>query len=418
MIEPSSITSLNDEPEETIEKDEITITILGNANSGKSSLVGVLTNPKFFTSIVDCLDDGNGKSRSSVMVHGHEKKTGRTSSITYKYMFTNNRTISFVDLAGHEPYLKTTVSGVSSSYPDYAIVCVEKSVTKITIEHIGILINMKIPMLFLFTKADIISNTVHKKNISKIKSIMKNNGKMLYKLKCADDIAKVMSCDKLVPYFPISSKTGNGMREVYEIIKLINKRKKVIPGAFIIENIFQVSGYGTVITGITGIPITKGMELYIGPFNHGEKYIKTKVRTIHDDYRNFKESLNPITKGCLCVKVPQVKIPYLQKGMFAVKKIGDIEPVSHFNAEIAIFTGHSTSIKVGYSTYINAGIVNEAVYFSEIKDIKTGKDLEYIRSGDKAAVKICFIRNPSYVIPGSRFMFREGKTKGIGIIEK
>ncbi len=43
-------------------------------------------------------------------------------------------------------------------------------------------------------------------------------------------------------------------------------------------------------------------------------------------------------------------------------------------------------------------------------------DRERLRSGDRACVRFRFLQRPEYVTPGARFVFREGRTKGIGII--
>lgn len=52
---------------------EVRVAIIGNVDSGKSTMVGVLTR--------SMLDDGRGLARSKVFKHGHEEATGRTSSI-------------------------------------------------------------------------------------------------------------------------------------------------------------------------------------------------------------------------------------------------------------------------------------------------------------------------------------------------
>ena len=52
---------------------EIRVAVIGNVDSGKSTMVGVLTR--------SILDDGRGFARSKVFKHGHEEATGRTSSI-------------------------------------------------------------------------------------------------------------------------------------------------------------------------------------------------------------------------------------------------------------------------------------------------------------------------------------------------
>ena len=57
---------------------EIRIGVIGNVDSGKSTLVSVLTNK--------LLDDGRGKARKLVLKHPHEKDSGRTSDVTQTHL--------------------------------------------------------------------------------------------------------------------------------------------------------------------------------------------------------------------------------------------------------------------------------------------------------------------------------------------
>lgn len=43
-------------------------------------------------------------------------------------------------------------------------------------------------------------------------------------------------------------------------------------------------------------------------------------------------------------------------------------------------------------------------------------DKERLRSGDRACVRFRFLQRPEYITPGTRFVFREGRTKGIGMV--
>ena len=81
--------------------DEIRIGVLGNVDSGKTTLISVLKYGE--------LDNGRGSARSKVFKHPHEKETGRTSSISHTYLNMEKKYISFVDMAGHQKYLKTTM---------------------------------------------------------------------------------------------------------------------------------------------------------------------------------------------------------------------------------------------------------------------------------------------------------------------
>lgn len=141
---------------------EIRVAVVGNVDAGKvvkqlftdpentntvtkkSTMLGVLTK--------GTLDDGRGKARVNLFRHKHELESGRTSSIGGEIMgfdskskpiiqtsakragswdhITDNaaKVLSFVDLAGHEKYLKTTVFGMTGSAPEFAMLMVTQSI--------------------------------------------------------------------------------------------------------------------------------------------------------------------------------------------------------------------------------------------------------------------------------------------------
>lgn len=44
-------------------------------------------------------------------------------------------------------------------------------------------------------------------------------------------------------------------------------------------------------------------------------------------------------------------------------------------------------------------------------------DRSFIRTGDRATVAFRFVQRPEYLAPGDRLLFREGRTKGLGIVK-
>eukprot|EP00056_Hartaetosiga_gracilis_P013958 m.236527 g.236527 ORF g.236527 m.236527 type:complete len:313 (-) comp13922_c0_seq9:9567-10505(-) len=108
---------------------EVRVAVVGNVDAGKSTLLGVLTH--------GVMDNGRGLSRKQLFRHQHEMDSGRTSSVSYDIMgfdskgsIVNNpghdgrldwvqicqdaaKVLTFIDLAGHEKYLKTTVYGLT-----------------------------------------------------------------------------------------------------------------------------------------------------------------------------------------------------------------------------------------------------------------------------------------------------------------
>lgn len=115
--------------------------MVGNVDAGKSTLLGVLTHGE--------LDNGRGFARQKLFRHKHEIESGRTSSVGNdilgfdsegnvvnkpdshggslewtKICEKSTKVITFIDLAGHEKYLKTTVFGMTGHLPDFCMLMV------------------------------------------------------------------------------------------------------------------------------------------------------------------------------------------------------------------------------------------------------------------------------------------------------
>ena len=97
--------------------EEIRICVMGNVDSAKSTLISTITNR--------ILDDGRGSARKRVFKHKHEQETGRTSDISFRYIKVNEKKyVTFIDLAGHEKYFKTTIHGINGGLADFAVLLV------------------------------------------------------------------------------------------------------------------------------------------------------------------------------------------------------------------------------------------------------------------------------------------------------
>lgn len=117
----------------------LSVAVVGNVDAGKSTLLGVLTHGE--------LDNGRGHARQRLFRHKHEIESGRTSSVGndilgfdgvgnvvnkpdhghldwVKICEKSSKVITFIDLAGHERYLKTTVFGMTGHAPDFGMLMV------------------------------------------------------------------------------------------------------------------------------------------------------------------------------------------------------------------------------------------------------------------------------------------------------
>ena len=178
--------------EPTSQDNYIRVAVVGNVDSGKSTLTSVLTK--------SILDDGRGSARLRVFNYDHEAKNGRTSSIANEIMgfdetgnqilpdhFVSNKNkywsevmsktkkvVSLIDLCGHEKYLKTTMLGMVGMVPDYVMIVVGANLglSKMTKEHLGIALALGIPFFIVLTKVDMVAEEVVKQTIGQLTKLL------------------------------------------------------------------------------------------------------------------------------------------------------------------------------------------------------------------------------------------------------
>ena len=395
--------------------EEIRIAAIGNVDSAKSTTISVIAN--------NVLDDGKGKARSMIMKHPHEKDTGRTSSVTQHYIKTDNSIIGFVDLAGHEKYLKTTVSGLNGYFIDYAMVTigVDRGIIGMTKEHMAIALALKLPLFLVITKIDI---AVEKKlqNIQKkLANIFKHpiaGRKQIEKIDDSNIDSLIQNYtpnyDK-VPLFLVSNTQGTNINNLRKFISSLKPNtdfgsSEQESSTFVIDDRFRIKGIGIVVSGIVKEgKISKDNICYIGPFNG--KFKKVAIKSIHDNFQQFTNELSSGQGGCFAIKLIDKK----ESLDFTDIKKGHILTTSpqsfrKFKAEVQILH-HPTTIKVNYQPTIHCGTVRQCAKITDM-------DKPLIRTGDSALVSFEFMYKPEYIEVGQEIVFREGRTKGIGTIKE
>ncbi|KAJ9118899.1 hypothetical protein QFC24_005862 [Naganishia onofrii] len=174
---------------------EVRVAVVGNVDAGKSTMLGVLTRGS--------LDDGRGKARVALFRHKHEVETGRTSSVGMEILgfspkgeavvptghaasvdlqhlttakrekmswdeicSKSSKVVSFIDLAGHERYLKTTLFGLTGCSPDYVMLIVGGNAGLIGMskEHLGVALALHVPVIIDMTPAHVLEQTVKQLN--------------------------------------------------------------------------------------------------------------------------------------------------------------------------------------------------------------------------------------------------------------
>ena len=96
--------------------------------------------------------------------------------------------------------------------------------------------------------------------------------------------------------------------------------------------------------------------------------------------------------------------------MVLIDKEAQPQPIYDFEAEVVILH-HATSIRTNYQAVIHCGVIRQA---AKVVDI----DNEQLRSQDKGTIRFRFMYRPEFVKEGTTILFREGRTKGLGVITR
>mmetsp|Transcript_32217 Transcript_32217/g.60683 ORF Transcript_32217/g.60683 Transcript_32217/m.60683 type:complete len:510 (+) Transcript_32217:53-1582(+) len=442
-----SMDNLSDDWVEAQMKD-VTVAVIGNVDSGKSTLVGVLTKGG--------LDDGRGLARAKVFNFSHEAANGRTSSIAQEIMGFNpngeqvlidrmgtstansrnqtwqqvvsqsDRLVTFSDLCGHEKYLKTTIFGLVGQCPDYTMIIVNANAgfQRMSREHLGIALALRIPFFIVVTKIDIAPQNVFDENLAQLHKIVKSNAVKRQPLVVKEDdqleqAAAGIYNKEVCPLFCISNVTGEGLPLLRAFLHRLPSRLQdsglfkspSSPAEFHIDSIYVVPGVGLVVGGVVRSGrISPGQHLLLGP-DKVSQFKPVMVKTIQ--YKRVTVDMAESGQHCSFALRSLVKRETLKKSMFrkGMVMLGpELQPkaIWTFKAEVVILH-HATTIREGYQAMIHCGIIRQCAA------VKT-MSCELLRSGDKAIVTFRWCYHAEYVCLGETLLFREGRTKGLGKI--
>lgn len=457
----------------------IRVAVVGNVDSGKSTLVGVLTK--------GIPDDGRGSARLRVFNYLHEAKNGRTSSIAQEIMgfdqtghqilperFVANKNkywaevmasaqkvINFIDLCGHEKYLKTTLHGLMGIPPDYVLVVVgaNMGVSKMTKEHIGIAASLDIPVAVAVTKVDMVLPETLQRTVEEIRDIFHKSklrrkllpieydeedicfseresakaciegesaiGKRLLEKKeltpreraSVDSAAELIYLDRASPLFLISAVTGFGLLNLKSFFfRLRAKASKVkqlgdasAPVEFDIHEHLNPHGVGLVASGLLRSgTVRPNMQLLLGP-DAANQFKQVLVRTVHFNRVPVSEAL----AGQFCCfalksakKAKELELRDFRKGCVLLDPKLNPCGCYGFEAHISVLH-HATTIHPGYECVMHMGVIRQTIKFLEMEK-------EVLRTGDRSRVTVKFLFSPEYLKENATFMLREGRTKVVG----
>ncbi|MDX1746630.1 MAG: GTP-binding protein, partial [Halobacteriales archaeon] len=372
-----------------------------------------------------------GGTRAFLDVQPHEVERGLSADLSYGvYGFTTegpvrldnpnrkqerarvvetaDRLVSFVDTVGHEPWLRTTIRGLVGQKLDYGLLTVaaDDGPTRTTREHLGILLATELPTIVAITKTDLVDGKRAAEVEREVERLLRDVGKTPLRVERhgVDVAIEEISAD-VVPIVPTSAVSGRGLETLDALFERLPKTR-ADTGAFrmYIDRSYSVTGVGAVASGtIMSGEVAAGDELLIGPFADGG-FRSVEVRSIEQHYHRVDAAEAGRIVGIALKGVTESDI---HRGMVLLPMDADPTPVREFTADVMVLN-HPTRINAGYEPVVHLETVSEAAAF-----FPEGGQL---LPGDTGTARVRFKFRPYLVEPGQRFVFREGKSKGVGTV--
>jgi len=403
--------------------DHIVVGTAGHVDHGKSTLVGTL--------VTGTADDGEGGTRSFLDVQPHEVERGLSADLSYGvYGFDDDgpvrmdnpdrktdraqvveeadRLVSFVDTVGHEPWLRTTIRGLVGQKLDYGLLtgAADDGPTKTTREHLGILLATDLPTIVAITKTDLVSDQRVAEVEREVEAALREADKTPLRVaRHGVDAAIEEISETVVPVLTTSAVTMDGMDQLDELFERLPKVAGE-DGEFrmYVDRSYNVQGVGAVASGtIKSGTVEAGDELLLGPMQDGS-FRPVTVRSIEMHYHRVDEARSGRIVGIALKGVQEADV---ERGMVLLPRDADPQPVREFEAEVMVLN-HPTRIGEGYEPVVHLETISEAAQFFP--------DGGQLLPGDSGYTRVRFKFRPYLVEEGQRFVFREGRSKGVGTV--
>lgn len=415
-------------PIENSSKGNLNICIMGNTDAGKSTLLGVLTSGK--------LDNSKGSARSNILSFRHERESGRSTSIIYKYLIFDklgqqifddiivddtHHVVTIFDTCGHEKYFKTTARCIYSSYSDYCLVLIESSagITKMTREHIHLVSSSGKRLILIVTQTDICPPAQLEKTRTQIQGAFRRN--KLLSINNQTDINEYVKDTTGIPVIEVSSVSGHNIETlrslIYQLPILREIGEETDPLTVVIDRTYNVKGIGKIVGGYVKSGSCKiGTTVQIGPNKSGQ-YVKVGIKSIYYTY-------NPTTvakEGQMCTfALSRLDKSSISRGMIMTTN-PNLPVVRRFSARIKIIGRHATAIKAGYEPSLTINNTDQVARITELNCVKRGVERDgesqnYLYEGDTGEVILDLKYFPMHLLVGDKFYLREGASRGHGVV--
>jgi elongation factor Tu len=397
-------------------KPHVNIGTIGHVDHGKTTLTAAITNV--------LASQGKAKAQAYDDIDGapEEKERGITINTAHVEYETDNRHYAHVDCPGHADYVKNMITGAAQMDGAILVVAATDGPMAQTKEHILLAKQVGVPALVVFlNKKDMVDD----EEILELVELEMRELLSSYDFP-GDDIPVVAgSALKALEYIQAGNKAVRGEDEwVDKILDLMDAVDEAIPEPereidkpflMAVEDVFSITGRGTVATGrIERGKVKVGETVQIVGIKDTRETTVTGVEMFR---KLLDEGMAGDNVGLLLRGVQKEDI---ERGMVLVKP-NSIKPHTKFEGEVYVLKkeegGRHTPFFAGYRPqfYIRTTDVTGQITAFTADD---GTNVEMVMPGDRikmSAELIC----PVAIEQGMRFAIREGgRTIGAGVVSK
>ena len=384
-------------------KPHVNVGTIGHVDHGKTTLTAAIT------TVLSKKFGGTAKAYDQIDAAPEEKARGITINTAHVEYETANRHYAHVDCPGHADYVKNMITGAAQMDGAILVCSAADGPMPQTREHILLSRQVGVPYIIVFlNKADMVDDE------ELLELVEMEVRELLSKYDFpGDDTPIIQGSAKLA----LEGDTGPlGEQAIMKLAEALDTYiptpERAIDGTFLmpVEDVFSISGRGTVVTGRIERGIIKvGEEIEIVGISATQKTTCTGVEMFRKllDQGQAGDNVGILLRG--------TKREDVQRGQVLCKP-GSIKPHTHFTGEIYVLSkdegGRHTPFFNNYRPQF---------YFRTTDvtgSIELPADKEMVMPGDNVSITVKLI-NPIAMEEGLRFAIREGgRTVGAGVVAK
>ncbi|MEI2635993.1 MAG: elongation factor Tu [Methylotenera sp.] len=384
-------------------KPHVNVGTIGHVDHGKTTLTAAIT------TILSKKYGGEAKAYDQIDAAPEEKARGITINTAHVEYETATRHYAHVDCPGHADYVKNMITGAAQMDGAILVCSAADGPMPQTREHILLARQVGVPYIVVFlNKADMVDD----KELLELVEMEVRELLSKYDFP-GDDTPIVIGSAKLALE---GDQSEYGEPSIFRLAEALDSYipmpERAIDGTFLmpVEDVFSISGRGTVVTGRIERGIVKvGDEIEIVG-------IKPTLKTTCTGVEMFRKLLDQGQAGDnVGVLLRGTKREEVERGQVLAKS-GSIKPHTKFTAEIYVLGkdegGRHTPFFQGYRPqfYFRTTDVTGAV------ELPAGTEM--VMPGDNVSITVTLIA-PIAMEEGLRFAIREGgRTVGAGVVAK